>query len=370
MCHSRHKCKCSARNLPEPELPPYELFQTSGNAILPTGVIIPAKLAVITKGNPNNPMALCIPGNVDGFFSFRFLMDHLVNKGYYFVSLTERGNSPSETPLQPLPPLGTAILYSIQDVLEIALSKGLGNNPHNDGKNIMLGNDFGAIIMQVLDGNVFPIFFPNRKIIKKMVSTANIAPLPMIFELQVNGPPFEFLQAQWYQNFANISTNRLNTATTSSNAFEQDLSIEIYKPGRGGIATFKDVLKKQFAGKANKKDFEYEWENNWKPGVYDNFVNNITIGNTFYTDLYAGPYPEVTQPGNTVTKALYVYGTKDGAVPWIQAFGKKEVIKRTKNPFNTPAGADVYIIDCAGHFPLLLSTNEINPVILKFVGNA
>lgn len=360
-CTCKCLLSCDIRcGVAEPILPEFELIQVSGS---PGGGLpaLPAKIGTIISGTPGNPMALLLTGAGYNAMYWRFLIPSLVSKGYYVVATTLRGYSPTVLDVPgTLPNQGTIYNYFVSDASEVAFLKGI--QPTNN--NIIIASDWGSVTAQIIL-SALPGFF------KKFVSDA-VVPVNMLGQIQREGIPWKFVKGTLYQEWYSISNTRLNTGSSTCDAFAQDPSYESNRPDRNGVNFTREFFNDMLWGKCTSPVvIKYEMDNFCLPSIYNDYNNNRGTVGAPYTALFSIPWGVNIIPSPANVDSLYIIGYQDGTAPWLQVYGPTNVLTRIKDPANSGTGfVDAYFSRKSGHFPQISDTVEVNKRILRFVGNA
>ena len=343
---------------PRPKIPPQpEILTVNTSGVVPVSPkVLPATISYYAQGNPLNPIAFCWVGALDVPDSWRWIMPELVARGFYAVAPFNRGNFPTSVanPLD-LPTPGTAAAYWIGDMVELLLSLGIVD-PSRVGKNIFLTSDFGAILMPLVEFTLNGI--AGQNVFKIGVSSGNIPPPAVLRDQVAVNPSFDQQVASWYIYLQNISP--LLSDPTAASLFIVDLANLRVGPPAGPSWTT-SFITKLLSPTQNVADRAADIGRT-VTSIYTvptDFLQLVVL----YRDLFATVSPLVPHS----VKVLYVYSPFDGALPLFsdQTLGQLTVL--TLDPVNSPAGAKVLFIPCAGHFQNREDVEKFNDGVLDFV---
>lgn len=343
---------CPERTRAEPtdilELGP---FTTSGNilSLIPTAPIISANVAYLAKGDPADPIALCVHGVVGSADEMRFLMDDLSQNGYYAVAPYIRGAYPTEIVGNATPVIGTVTTYNAIDLVELfAIQLGGLVNPLNFGKHVYIGSDFGAVlgpatIIGVKDltagapGGPFDVF-------GKYVSLSNIPQTPILSEFWIDTPNLTQMKASSFTYAFNISPQTGFLKDLAAHLYQEMFARDIIQENPNAVE--KDVDNSISAALGGTDpDQDREW----------------MLGNP--REAWNLPLPFIPLP----IPGLYVISENDPFLRILQRYTRGELTTLIKDPANAPAGAQVYFSDCAWHWPHLDDIEAVNERILTFL---
>lgn len=343
-CTKTCRLLCKPRNVPEPTGITSFTFQTIGD--IADAPVIPATLSVLAKGDPTNPIAICLHGYPSAATEWRYLLDDLAAKGYYAVAPYLRGYAPTVTdPAVALP--GTVVFYVISDIIDLIIGLGAFGK---FGENIMIGSDFGAIIGAFIAG------VPNLEgLFKKFVG--------------INIPPGDLFGAFISGKFANFESNMrffygpLFNIAPEMGIFQQNLALD--PNAVTGTANYRAINMieeqwKQWSPTAYppQQDFDIQYA---KAALAND--SNLQLALDYYKSFYLSPTPValpfLSQP------SLWMFGENDGIFLWRNQLTPEELTAECLS--RSSPGSEVFTSKCGGHFLNLDDTEAVNARILKFI---
>ncbi len=342
---------------PIPPKPKILSIDTSGKIPI-SSKILPANINYYADGEPTNPLAFCLVGVYDTPDSWRWIVPELVKRGYYVIVPFPRGYYPT-TVMHPenLPDPGTGAAYWISDMVEILMSLG-ATGLQRVGKNIFLASDFGAFLMPSIEKAVNKI--AGAHVFKAGISASNIPPPVIAVDQILMNPSFEQLKASWYLYLQNVTPLLSNPASTSR--LKLDLA-NLRFGGENGPKFIKHFITEILSPTQNPTDREED--------IKDTIKSLYTVPTDIHQifalarDLYVMDFQAIP----FAVPVLYVYSPHDRSIPLFshQTIGELTVL--TKDPSNSPAGAEVLYLACAGHFQNREDVVRFNEGVLKFFDN-
>lgn len=342
------------RRPPIPPKPEILTIDTSGKIPI-SDKILPANISYYADGDPSDPIAFCLVGVYDTPDSWRWIVPELVKRNYYVIVPFPRGYHPTTVMYpQNLPNPGTGTAYWISDMIEILMKLG-ATDPSRVGKNIFLTSDFGAFLMPSIEKGINDM--TGSKVFKAGLSASNIPPPAIAVDQILMNPSFEQLKASWYLYLQNVTP--LLSNPPSSSRLKIDLA-NLRFAGPNGSKFIRNFITDILSPTQNESDREKDIEDT----IGALYTKPMDIHQIFALarDLYAGEFPIVPFS----VPVLYVYSPHDGSIPLLSNQTIENLAVLTKDPSNSPAGAEVLYLSCAGHFQNREDVVRFNEGVLDF----
>ncbi|MDH3726654.1 MAG: alpha/beta hydrolase [Myxococcales bacterium] len=305
-------------------------LQTSGD-IGPDAPVLPAQYVLLTKGDPDNPLAMVVHGFLETADTMRYVVSDLADAGYYAVAPYIRGAYPTQSDLtQPQ----SALTYLIQDLVELTFQLA---DPTQE--NVFLGSDFGSIAGQVVMAVQPEPFY------KKFVSFGNIAPLPAT---EVAFSNFEGFRGFFFGGgFFQIAP--------SLGIFFRDEAVNQFRT----MDLFADLWAYLDPFGSNPTDLAFA-EMSWL--ATDTSLEN---GLNYPRGLYLAPVPPISFP----QPALYVVNKLDGGLVWPSNKEKFDEVRRVSEATKVGGPDTIKFAEmpCSGHFPQIEDPDKLRRIILRFL---
>ena len=339
---------------PIPPKPKLLTIDTSGKIPI-SNKVLPATISYYAAGDPNNPIAFCLVGVYDTPDSWRWIIPELVKRNYYVVVPFPRGYHPTSVMYpQNLPDPGIGAAYWISDMVEILVKIGT-TDPSRVGKNIFLTSDFGAFLMPSIEKGINQM--AGTKVFKAGLSASNIPPPAIAVDQILMNPSFEQLKASWYLYLQNVTP--LLSNPSSSSRLKIDLA-NLRFTGENGPRFIRNFISDILSPNQNLSDREEDIEDTIK-ALYTKPMDIHQIF-ALARDLYVADFPIVP----FTVPVLYVYSPHDRSIPLFSNQTIEDLTALTKNRTNSPAGAEVLYLPCAGHFQNREDVVRFNEGVLDF----
>ena len=194
-------------------------------------------------------------------------------------------------------------------------------------------------------------------VFKAGISASNIPPPAVAIDQIIKNPSFEQIAASWYIYLQNISPNLSYPPSTSY--FKLDLANQRLGVPNGPSFVREFIINK-LSPTQNPSDRDDDIENtisalyNTPTDIYQIFA--------LARDLYTAEFPVVPFS----VPVLYIYSPFDGTIPLFSNQTLEELTELTKDLTNSPAGAEVLYLPCAGHFQNREDVVKFNEGVLTF----
>ncbi|GAG99729.1 unnamed protein product, partial [marine sediment metagenome] len=215
--------------------------------------------------------------------------------------------------------------------------------------------DFGAFLMPSIEKGINDM--AGSKVFKAGISSSNIPPPAIAVDQILMNPSFEQLKASWYLYLQNVTPILSNPPTNS--LLKIDLA-NLRFSGPSGPIFIKNFISNILSPNQNPSDREEDIKDTTK-ALYTKPMDIYQIF-ALARDLYVADFPVVPFS----VPVLYVYSPHDGSIPLLSNQTIETLTALTKNTSNSPAGAEVLYLPCAGHFQNREDVKRFNKGVLSF----
>jgi pimeloyl-ACP methyl ester carboxylesterase len=280
------------------------------------------RFAALEAGKAGDPLVLCLHGFPDSAWTWRYLLPALADAGFHAVAPFMRGYSPTELPAQ-----GFGIADLAGDVL--ALEEAL----RGAGRSALVGHDWGAAAL----------YGALRRDAGRW-SCAIAAAVPPSGGYSIDVISLAQMRRSWYSYLFQLP----DIAIPERLAADDDLALvdSLWADWSPGYDAAEDIPHAKDALRP--------------PG-------HLRAAISYYRDASSDvPTPERAAEvqdwfGRLTVPLLYLHGARDGCIGI-------DSVERVRPWF--PRGAEVAVLERAGHFVQLEEPEEVNRLVLDFVARA